>query len=196
MTARSFLYTLIITGAVAVMISLGVWQWQRAEWKTALLAELRAAPSLPPVDLDRPLAPGAPISFRRARVTCAASDVRPQQRQGYNLRGESGFVFLVPCRRDAEGLAGRLQVVVGWSRNPMAAERLSVAGPLTGQLGLVQEQGPVVFTSDAALPPLERASGPDPDEIPNNHLSYAFQWFFFAAAAMAIALIAAFGRKR
>ncbi len=196
MTARSFLYTLIVAGAVAVMVSLGMWQWQRAEWKTALLAELRAAPALAAVDLDQPAPAATPISFRRASVTCNTRDVRPQPRQGYNLKGESGFVFLAPCRRDGEGLPSRLQVAVGWSQNPMATERVSVTGRLSGQLGLVQERGTVVFTSDAAVPPLERAAGPDPDEIPNNHLSYAFQWFFFAAAAAVIALLVALRRTR
>ena len=35
----------------------------------------------------------------------------------------------------------------------------------------------------AGLEPLAR---PDPADLPNNHLAYAGQWFFFALTALAI----------
>jgi surfeit locus 1 family protein len=35
---------------------------------------------------------------------------------------------------------------------------------------------------------------PNPDDVPNNHMAYAVQWFLFAAAAAVIYLLAL--RKR
>jgi cytochrome oxidase assembly protein ShyY1 len=37
---------------------------------------------------------------------------------------------------------------------------------------------------------------PSPDSIPNNHLSYAIQWFLFAAAAALIYVLALRLRQR
>jgi surfeit locus 1 family protein len=62
-----------LTGIVAVMlailISLGVWQYQRLQWKTALLAEVEASVTSPPLtslfDLERAIAAGEPVDFRR-----------------------------------------------------------------------------------------------------------------------------------
>ena len=43
----------------------------------------------------------------------------------------------------------------------------------------------------AGLLPLQR---PDPAELPNNHIAYAWQWFFFALTALVIYALAV--RKR
>ena len=62
-----------LTGIVAIMlvilISLGMWQYQRLQWKTDLLAEVEAsvtAPSLTSLDdLERAIKEGDPVDFRR-----------------------------------------------------------------------------------------------------------------------------------
>jgi surfeit locus 1 family protein len=41
---------------------------------------------------------------------------------------------------------------------------------------------------------LKAAAPPSPDDVPNNHLAYAVQWFFFAAVALVIYALAL--RKR
>jgi len=66
-----------LTGIVAVMlailISLGVWQYQRLQWKTNLLAEVEASVTAPPLtsldDLDRAISAGEPVDFRRIELT-------------------------------------------------------------------------------------------------------------------------------
>jgi surfeit locus 1 family protein len=186
------LATMVVAVAVATMIGLGVWQWQRAGWKDRLLAEYAAAASLPPLDLDPLLARGAepaPLSFRRALVSCRAERVAPRLRGGRSRDGVGGYVHLVPCRPGASGLAGRLLVNVGWSRMPDEDLRLSLAGIVAGTLGLVEpdeRDAPILLTSATALPPLAPSGAPGIEDIPNNHLLYAFQWFFFAAAALVI----------
>ncbi len=65
-----------LTGIVAVMlvilISLGVWQYQRLQWKTDLLAEVEASVTAPPLtsleDLGRAIDAGEPVDFRRIEI--------------------------------------------------------------------------------------------------------------------------------
>jgi surfeit locus 1 family protein len=67
----------VLTGIVAVMlailISLGVWQYQRLQWKTDLLAEVEASVTAPPLksldDLERAIEAGEPVDFRRIELT-------------------------------------------------------------------------------------------------------------------------------
>jgi surfeit locus 1 family protein len=39
-------------------------------------------------------------------------------------------------------------------------------------------------------PGLEPLAPPDPSDVPNNHLAYAGQWFFFALTALVIYVLA------
>jgi cytochrome oxidase assembly protein ShyY1 len=187
------LATLVVAAAVALMIGLGIWQLQRARWKEALLAEYSAAASMPAVDLD-PLLDGRaglpPLSFRRALVTCEARDAEADIHAGRDLRDRVGQVYIIPCRPGAAGLAGRIRVNMGWSERPDAPRRLSLHRIVAGRLSVVGEDGPVMLTSATAAPPLVPSQPPAIDSIPNNHMSYALQWFFFAAAATIIYVLA------
>jgi cytochrome oxidase assembly protein ShyY1 len=189
--------TIVVAGAVAVMIALGAWQLQRAAWKERLLAEYAGAGALPAVDLD-PLLDGnrplPPLSFRRALITCAASDVAPEIRTGRSAADVPGQVYLVACRPGAAGLAGRIRINAGWAERPDAVRRLSLGGIVAGRLGLVEAEGPVTLTAATAAPPLAPSQPTSVDNIPNNHLLYALQWFFFALAAAVIYVLAL--RKR
>jgi len=74
-----------LTGIVAVMlailISLGVWQYQRLQWKTDLLAEVEASVTAPPLtsldDLERAIAAGEPVDFRRISFTSSPTAGEP-----------------------------------------------------------------------------------------------------------------------
>jgi surfeit locus 1 family protein len=188
------LATLIVALAVAAMVALGIWQLRRSAWKERLLADYSAAASLPALDLDPLLARAdaalPPLAFRRVLVTCHARNVAPQLRGGSSAEGAGGYSYFVPCRPGAAGLAGRLTVNAGWSAMPDNRSRVSVEGLVAGRLGAVEEGRPIVVTSARAAPPLRPSAPPSIDQIPNNHLMYAFQWFFFAAAALVIYLIA------
>ena len=54
---------------LAILISLGVWQYQRLHWKKALLAEVEAAVTAPPLsslaELEASIEAGKPVDFRR-----------------------------------------------------------------------------------------------------------------------------------
>ena len=61
--------TAIVAVMLMILISLGVWQYQRLQWKTDLLAEVEASVTAPPLtsldDLERAIAAGEPVDFRR-----------------------------------------------------------------------------------------------------------------------------------
>ena len=183
------LATIVVTAAVAILIGLGVWQLRRAEWKEHLLVQYAAAEAMPAVDLD-PLLDGRtrlpPLSFRRALVTCHARDVAPEVRAGRSAADVPGQAYYIPCRPGAAGLAGRLRVNAGWANRPDAATRLSLDGLVAGRLGVAEEDGPVTLTAATAAPPLAASRPTGIENIPNNPRLYAFQWFFFAAAAALI----------
>ena len=187
--------TLVVLAAVAVMIGLGIWQWQRAEQKDRMLAEFAANASLPALDLDPLLdndpARRPPLAFRRVLITCRAENAEPRLRGGASREGLGGWNYLVPCRPGASGLAGRIWVNAGWSRTPDESLRLSLNGLVAGTLGMVEEDGPMTLTSARAVPPLAPGTAPRLEDIPNNHRAYVFQWFFFAAAALVIYWLAA-----
>lgn len=190
--------TMLVVAAVAVMIGLGIWQLQRAQWKERLLAEYAAAASLPPLDLDPLLESDSaslpPLAFRKVLVTCGARDQKPDLRGGRSASGVGGYAYFIPCRPGADGLAGRLAVNTGWSAMPNSDLRLSRVGLTAGRLGSVDQER-IILTSATPAPPLEPSAPPGPETISNNHLAYAFQWFFFAAAA-AIIYVLALRRRR
>lgn len=61
--------TFVTVICVAILISLGTWQYHRLQWKTALLAEVEAAVSAPPLtslsELKDEIIAGNPVEFRR-----------------------------------------------------------------------------------------------------------------------------------
>jgi len=191
--------TLVVASAVLTMIALGIWQLRRAEWKEGLLAQYAAAANMPAVDLD-PLLDGrtalGPFAFRRALVSCRARETGPEIRAGRNGRDATGQVYLIPCRPGADGVAGRIRVNVGWSADIKRTLRPSLDGIVAGRLGAVTEKGPIVLVAASAAPPLVPSQPASIVSVPNNHRMYAFQWFFFAAAAAMIYALALRGRRR
>jgi surfeit locus 1 family protein len=186
--------TFIVAAAMATMIALGFWQLQRAAWKDRLLAEYAAAAALPALDLDPLLAHGVaatpPIAFRRVLVTCRILDATPELRGGRSAAGQGGYAHLVPCRPGEAGLAGRIVVNAGWSALPDRDRRLTLDGVVAGRLGPVEPGRPITLTATTTATPLQPGAPTNIEDIPNNHLAYAFQWFFFAAVAVLIYVLA------
>jgi len=61
--------TVIVAICLAILISLGTWQYQRLQWKTALLAEVEAAAEAEPftsfAQVQSAIEAGEPVDFRR-----------------------------------------------------------------------------------------------------------------------------------
>lgn len=176
--------TLLVLVAVAVMISLGFWQLDRREQKAALLAGFAAA-AHDEREVAWPDEDGAAeqILYRRSRLVCQEVTDRSAI-AGQNAGGEPGFAHVATCHT---ALGVEAMVVLGWSREPLTPAWEG------GEVRGVVAPGPRLI----ANPPqagLQANAKPDPSDIPNNHLSYAVQWFFFAATALGVYALAL--RKR
>lgn len=185
--------TLLVLAAAGAMVGLGFWQLDRLHQKEALLAQYAAAQTNPAVS-DWPEAGAGTaasrlaMNYRRVRATCTKV-LGTSATAGYNARGESGWRYLASC--SLAGGDGRAEVVLGWSRETQSPAW--PGGHVEGTLVLTGPDGARIF-ADPPLAGLEPNARPDPKDIPNNHLSYAIQWFLFAATALVIYALAL--RKR
>lgn len=187
MTRRiPILATLFVVAAVATMIALGFWQLERRDQKRAMLESFRAVQAS---DVAVPWpdeGESTQALYRRSQVTCTRV-VSRSGIAGRNASGEAGVAQVADCVF-ANGDAGR--VVLGWSRQPQAAASVQWQG---GEVRGVIAPGPRLV-ADPPVAGLEANAIPDPSQIPDNHLSYAVQWFLFAGAAIVVYALAL--RKR
>ena len=182
--------TLVVAIAAAVMIGLGIWQLQRAGEKEQLLARYRAGQDLPPISYPTgPLHDDQLPLFRHATGMCL-KPIAKRSTAGRNRAGEIGYAHIVECSTGAEGPG--MAVELGWSRNPNAAINWP-GGPVSG---IIAPDSRMRMRLVAATAPdgLAPSAPPSIDRIPNNHRSYAVQWFLFALIAVVIYLLA-WGQK-
>lgn len=172
--------TLIVLAAIATMVSLGLWQLRRAEWKDGLIARYQAAKAMSSeVPWPRGEAAVEAALFRVSGFNCARV-LAMRQTAGTAASGAKGWEHLARCAVDGGGEA---EVALGWSAQSTPPQW--GGGPVHG---LVAPAGRLIL--DRPVPPLEPLARPDPADLPNNHLAYAGQWFFFAATALIIYLLA------
>ncbi len=181
--------TILVAAAVATMIALGVWQLGRAEEKAAMLARYeRAVTMSSAVPYPRSEAEFDRALYRHSSVICDRVLSR-RTAPGRNFEGRQGLAQMVRCTRDG---GGEVEIALGWSLAPTPADWSG------GEVfGFVAPAGRGVKL--VAAPPvagLEPLAHPDPRALPNNHIAYAWQWFFFAATALVIYLIALRRRQR
>ncbi|WP_030540360.1 SURF1 family protein [Sphingobium sp. DC-2] len=191
--------SLIVAAAIAVMIGLGIWQLQRRGEKDAMLALAASNPVRPSISYPA-IAPVPPdLLFRRSSVQCLrVTGWRTEA--GRAADGSTGYRYIAECATGAEGPGALIALGVaqkpdlkpawkgghvrGWiSEEPDHRSLLSRIGgkalPLRPML--IAGQAPSGFKPVAP---------PSPQDVPNNHLAYAVQWFFFAAVAAIIYLLA------
>ena len=172
--------TLIVLAAVAIMLRLGFWQLERKSEKEALLAGYERTRAMSAdAAWPRDEAAAELVYYRHARIRCdLVRSITPMA--GINARGESGIAHVAVCDLDGGGSAN---VVLGWSRDPGQRQWGG------GEIGGIIAPGGDAGTRLIASPPvagLEANARPDPSGVPNNHLSYAVQWFLFAGVALVI----------
>ncbi|MBO9621827.1 MAG: SURF1 family protein [Sphingomonas sp.] len=191
--------TLIVTLAVAAMIGLGFWQLlDRRPKKLAQLEQLAANPSKP--EIAFPGGSDASLLFRRAHGLC----LEPVAIRLAGAGG-AGYRAIAECRTGAEG-PGML-VQLGTTRDPNARPQwrggevrgfISHAPDSRSMLASLFDHTPqrLMLVSDTPPAGLEPNGKPDLSAIPNNHLAYAVQWFFFAIVAVVIYVLALRRRGR
>ena len=179
--------TLVVLMAVALMVGLGVWQLQRLHWKEAMIARYQTAMALPVLDWSQGVPLGTRGDYRRVRLHCDRLGAQTQV-GGRNASGQSGWAHWVDCLP----VSGSVTVVAGWSRD--LAPRALSPGEVTGYALGGEANVPLRIVADPPLGGLEPNARPDPRDLPNNHFSYAVQWFLFAATALVIYAIAVWKR--
>jgi surfeit locus 1 family protein len=181
--ARRFpiLATLVVIAAVAIMIGLGLWQLDRAEWKDRLVEQYRGAAEREPIAFPTGLVEGEPPFFRWATGVCL-NPVPHRATAGANRQGESGYVHIVHCAAGAEGTA--MAVELGWSKDPQAKWQWE-GGPVTGVITPDRDRR-MRLVAASAPQGLEPSALPSVESIPRNHRGYALTWFSFAAIALLI----------
>ena len=183
--------TLIVAAAVATMIGLGVWQLRRAEWKADLIVRYERAQAMSSnVPWPRDEAAMEQALFRWSQFECERV-LAIRSTAGTSARGEKGWAHVARCAVDGGGEA---EVALGWSKDPKQP-LLWAGGPVSG---VIAPGGSLGGTLRAAMPPggLQPLAPPDPNDVPNNHLMYAGQWFFFALTALVIYVLALRRRNR
>ena len=192
--------TVLVVLAVAAMIALGVWQLQRREEKLALIARYAANRQLPPIAL--PGFPDETALFRKASAFCL-QPVAWHREAGRAADGSSGWRQIAECRTGAEGPGFAVQVgIAARPDTPVAWKGGAVRGYIThapqhraliqGLFGHAPQE--LMLVADTPLPGLKPNAAGRLDDIPNNHLAYAVQWFVFAGIAAVIYAIA-LGRR-
>jgi surfeit locus 1 family protein len=191
--------TILVTLAIAAMIALGLWQLlDRLPKKEAFLVQLAANPAKPPMAFPR--IPDETLLFRRASGLCLQpTDIKLAG------AGKSGFRAIAQCRTGAEGPG--MIVQLGTTRDPMAkvawaggevSGLISHAPDGRSLIGSLFDHSPqrLMLVVDKPLAGLNPNGQPDIASVPNNHLAYAGQWFFFAAIAAIIYTLALRRRLR
>ena len=214
---RRYLFPLIL-GVVgcAVLIYLGLWQLDRRAWKEDMLADITAGIQADPVPLPDAIDPSMkylPVTVS-GTTTGAEIDVLSHTREqgaGYQIVSrfvtddgraillDRGFVPQEARRIDRPPV--RLQVT-GNLHWPQDASSSTPAPNMDENIWFARDVDAMAASLDT-LPVLVVASAVQGDNqgarpipvaiegIPNNHLSYAVQWFLIAAtwAVMTLALI-------
>jgi len=173
--------TIIVLAAVLTMIALGVWQLGRMDEKAALLARYAASVT---TTVEAPFpqtGDGADVWFRRSRARCDTV-VKIAAIAGTSQRGQKGWVQRATC-------GSGLLVDLGFSRDLGAVKW--AGGEVTGLIA----PGPRLV-ADPPAAGLQPMAAPDPGDLPNNHLAYAGQWFFFALTALVIYVLALQRKQR
>jgi len=181
--------TILVVLAVATMVGLGIWQMQRKGEKDALLTRYKAAEGLSPVAWPVVPDPEALPLYRLSSVQCIRV-VRWRAVSGSSSTGEAGFAHLASCQTGG-GEGPGATVAVGWSKGYARPDW--TGGVIEGVIAPENEQL-IRLVATKPVAGLKLLAKPTPEQIPNNHLLYAIQWFIFASAAALIYVLAL--RKR
>ena len=171
--------TVLVVAAAGVMVWLGFWQLGRAEEKTALI-EAYANQSDNDTRLEFEEWNGEEQYYYRKGGAFCADVTEVSAVAGTAATGRKGWVHRAQCTTKH---GDAFVVDLGFARDPQPVEWMG--GYVSG---IIAPGGRLVADPPQAdLVPLAK---PDPNDLPNNHLAYAGQWFFFALTALLIYFIA------
>ena len=181
--------TIIVLIAVGIMVRLGFWQLDRLHQKESMIVRYQAALAMPELDWMSGVPLGADGAYRRIRLRCNAF-LDTRMVGGRNAAGRSGWAHWGDCVTPS----GSITVSAGWSAD--LTPRALPVGDVRGIAVDGAEKGTLRLVADPPLAGLEANAQPDPRDLPNNHFSYAVQWFLFAATALVIYVLALRKRRK
>ena len=206
--------TLATLICLPILIGLGVWQYQRWQWKTDLLAEIDAALTAPPLqsvaDMQAALAAGEPIDFRRISFDGDATGAafhfyRPTnaiQWQPFRIVQSNGYTVLAGFDSFDDRVKGEVSLPVMGGPRAGYVRRIEQRGRFADLIGADNfpeanrwfEINPDGAWLDGAevfidVHPTERDAAALPvrrPDIANNHVSYMLTWWSFAIILLII----------
>ncbi|MCA8927409.1 MAG: SURF1 family protein [Alphaproteobacteria bacterium] len=197
--------------AIAAMVSLGVWQLERREWKNSLLAAI--AERMTQLPTAMPTAPGPDWQFRHVTVEGAVVGGQWFRFPGHSRNSQVGDLLMLLLRRPD----GKLVAVEhGWVPFDAPAPPLPLVLAVEGILREPEKPGwftpandpagnawyavdPAAMATAAGLPPADvlplylKPRDWQP-HLPNDHLQYAITWFSLAGVFVIIFIL--FHRRR
>jgi surfeit locus 1 family protein len=162
--------TLFTIPVVAALLALGVWQLQRLEWKSRLIAERATAVAVAPVPPPQTLAEARALEFHRVTVEGVFLHDKEILLNAIAAKGDAGFDVLTPLR-DA---VGRIVFV---NRGFVPTELKDRATRPAGQ-----PAGTMHVSGLLRVPPQEKPGWFIPDNRPDRNA-----WFWVDLPAMAAA---------
>jgi len=137
--------TIIVAICLAILISLGTWQYHRLQWKTALLTEVEAAAEAAPftslAEVQEALAAGDPVDFRRYGSPSQALGLR-EAFLVFTAENKdiSWRIFTAVTNADVNAFAG-LAIVTDKRRDELSGFVTQQDIPLVGYVRLARERG-------------------------------------------------------
>jgi len=204
---RYFFPLAIGVGGAAVLVSLGIWQLQRLDWKQTVLAEIAAEITAAPVQIPRHVSEQdnkyLPVRARGAtdlpelhvlvsqKATGAGFRIITalETEQGRRILLDQGFVPSAAKEVARPGHSGTFTGNLHW---PDERDGFTPANDPEGNYWFARDieemaqalgTEPILMVLSQAEPPVPGVA-PLPvtiEGIPNNHLGYAVQWFGLAA---------------
>lgn len=95
--------SIIVLVMLAILVSLGTWQYQRLQWKTALLAEIDLSVTAPPfkslAEIEAAIKAEDPIDFRRLQIEANLLSFETPLRVYVNRPDDFGWRLFVPVEQ-------------------------------------------------------------------------------------------------
>lgn len=140
--------TVILAISVAILISLGVWQYQRLQWKTALLSEVDASVTAPPLeslsDLNAAIQADDPIDFRRIQFEASPIENGPEFHLYKSQQGGIYWDVVSPLSQGALTILAKTETLDADQKdNRDDAARVSDTNSFTGYVRKTYEMGRV-----------------------------------------------------
>jgi surfeit locus 1 family protein len=205
---RRYLFPLILgLGGIAILMSLGLWQLRRLDWKEGVIAAIEARIGAEPVELDRIATPEpARDQYQPVRLAGTTGEdllvLSGQKGIGAGYEVIAAFItddgrrllldrgFLAEADRDRPRPAVRLAVTGNllwpddadsYTPPPDAGRRLWFARDIATMSEFLQTEPLLVVAGSAEGQEASIVPVPvNSSGIPNDHLEYALTWFSLA----------------